>query len=184
MQCIDGCDLDAGPRCQRLKLLQDISSVSGILPRNYRITKVSRGSRIGGGAEATVYYAKHEGAAVVVRQFHPPPHNDWNGDGGKTVLKVGGIYIYILLLGVRDAYSCSGISFQLIRRQVVTHWQLRHRNIVALHGIYHYKGEAQGSPSMVLQHAEYASARNYLRAHPGPQPFLKLVSFSSLYDVF
>lgn len=87
-QCIDECSLDAGPSGQRLKLLQDVCTLSGALPPVYRMAEVSLGSRIGGGAEATVYSAKHHGSAVVVRQFHPPPHNDWDGDEGQAVLKV------------------------------------------------------------------------------------------------
>lgn len=88
MQCIDGCHLDTGPARQRLRLLQDICSLSTRLPKLYWVNDVSRGRRIAIGGETTVYKARYRSSDAVVREFHPPPHNDWDDDEGKSVFTV------------------------------------------------------------------------------------------------
>lgn len=60
-------------------------------------------------------------------------------------------------------------------REVVSHWQLRHPNVVALLGIHQFDHEENGPPSMVLQYAEHGSAMQYLKANPDPQNFLRVV---------
>lgn len=54
----------------------------------YWIKDVSLGRRIGAGGEATVYKAIHDNCDVVVREFHPPPQNDWSEADGRKLLKV------------------------------------------------------------------------------------------------
>jgi hypothetical protein len=56
---------------QKLKLLQDISSLSGLFPESYWIFKVTKGKKISVGGEATVYLGYHGGKTIVVREFHP-----------------------------------------------------------------------------------------------------------------
>jgi len=62
--------MDAQSTSQRLKLLQDISSLSGILPDSYWISDITKGKRISSGAEAIVYRGQQGNRTVVVRQFH------------------------------------------------------------------------------------------------------------------
>jgi len=70
-QCINGCSMEGELTSQRLKLLQDISSSSGLLPESYWISGVSKGKKIFVGGEATVYLGHRGGEVVVVREFHP-----------------------------------------------------------------------------------------------------------------
>lgn len=70
---------------------------------------------------------------------------------------------------------------QLIIREVIAHWQLRHPNVVALLGIHQFDDEESGPPSMVLQFAEHPSARQYLKTHTGSQHFLRVVRISTLH---
>ena len=63
--------MDAESASQRLKLLQDISSSSGIFPGSYWIPNIIKDKRIFVGGEATVFAGYHNGKAVVVRVFHP-----------------------------------------------------------------------------------------------------------------
>ena len=71
-QCINDCLMDAESSSQRLKLLQDISCNSGLLPRPYWISNITKGDMISGGGEATIYMGCHCSTAVVIREFHLP----------------------------------------------------------------------------------------------------------------
>lgn len=152
--------------------MQDVSSISGLLPKTYWIKDVYRGRRNAFGGEATVYKARHGGNDVVIREFHSPSHHAWNDDEGKSVFKVSSreVQAYMFL----THYSLH-TSDQLIVREVISHWQLRHPNVVALLGIYQSEDEESGPPSMVLQYAEHASAHLYLSNHSEPQYFLHVV---------
>lgn len=68
-------------------------------------------------------------------------------------------------------------------REVISHWQLRHPNVVALLGIYPSEDEEGAPPLMVLQFAEHASAQRYLKAHPEPQYFLKVVCVHAFFGL-
>lgn len=71
LKCIDQCPMDARLARERLKLFQDISSLTGILPDSYWISdNITKGTRISAGAEATVYVGQQRNRTVVVRQFH------------------------------------------------------------------------------------------------------------------
>ena len=69
--------MGVGSSTQRLKLLQDISSKSGLFPSSYWILDVKKGERISYGGEANIYVGRHRDRAVVVRQFltEGAPHN-------------------------------------------------------------------------------------------------------------
>ena len=56
---------------KRLKLLQDVSSSSGIFPEPYWVSDVSKGKKISVGGEATIYLGHHRGEVIIVREFHP-----------------------------------------------------------------------------------------------------------------
>ena len=76
-KCIDHCSVGDSSSIQRLKLLQDISSKSGLFPSSYWILNVKKGKRISCGGEANIYVGCHCDRAVVVRQFltEGAPHN-------------------------------------------------------------------------------------------------------------
>lgn len=121
-QCIDGCSLDDGSASNRLKLLQDICSLSGLLPEMYWVKNVSRGRRVAAGGEATVYKALYQNSNVVLREFHPPPHNDWTEAGGRQISQVSKPqtnWIRFIVNGVSSnslpvdsARSCSPLATQ------------------------------------------------------------------------
>jgi len=69
---------------------------------------------------------------------------------------------------------------QVVIREIVAHWQLRHPNIVSLIGIYQF--EEEFFPAMVLQRAEHSLAIKYLESHPDSRSFLKLVSFYLIFS--
>jgi len=71
-QCIDTCLMDTIELAsKRLKLLQDISSSSGIFPEPYWVSDISKGKRISVGGEATIYLGHRQGEVIIVREFHP-----------------------------------------------------------------------------------------------------------------
>src|ERR1700733_129892 len=70
-KCIDGCAMDAESSSKRLKLLQDISSLSGLFPRQYWISDITKGDRISGGGEATIHCLR-DSTTAVIREFHLP----------------------------------------------------------------------------------------------------------------
>ena len=63
--------MDAESSSQRLKLLQDISSLSSLFPQPYWISDITKGRRISGGGEATIYCLR-DSTAAVIREFHLP----------------------------------------------------------------------------------------------------------------
>jgi len=69
-KCIDHCPIDGTPTSQRLKLLQDICSLSCLFPNPYMIFDVKKDKEISHGAEANIYAGRHGDRAVVIRAFH------------------------------------------------------------------------------------------------------------------
>ncbi|KAF8301046.1 kinase-like protein [Clavulina sp. PMI_390] len=164
--CIDKCNVSmtSAASTLRLRLLQDICSLSGVLPESYWITGVSKGKPIGGGAEATIYRGKYRGGPVVVREFR--------------------------FLGQGRGLENERRSIpQIIIREIVSHWQLRHPNVVSLRGIYRVQDDSANEedsdasdaptpmrpPSMVLQYAKHSFALDYLQSHDGSGRFLEVV---------
>ncbi|KAF8307624.1 hypothetical protein DL93DRAFT_1998562 [Clavulina sp. PMI_390] len=158
--CIDNCPLEPDVTSLRLRFLQDICSLSGVVPTGYWVTSVSIGRRIASGGEATIYRAKYRDSLVAVREFHRPML-----DEGKSIL-------------------------QLIIREVIAHWQLRHPNVVTLFGIYRIPDEEEFDafdiptlallPAMVLQHAKHSSAQDYLKTHSRSEDFLQVAVWSTV----
>lgn len=69
IQCFSDCVTSQPIKVRALRLLQDISSVSGQLPTSYWLRDVIKtGAVVGWGAEASVWHATHRGSKVVVRQ--------------------------------------------------------------------------------------------------------------------
>ena|ERR1700733_14085506 len=150
---------------QRLKLLQDISSLSGLFPESYWISDVTKGKKISVGGEATVYLGEHRGEAIAIREFHPLESS------GLGALDIGQ---KVRLLHCTVCLPVMSV-FKTMIREIIAHWQLRHPNIVAVLGIHQF--EEGYFPSMILQLADHSSAINYLELHPDSRSFLKLVSF-------
>ena len=69
-KCIDHCPMGRNSMSQGLKLLQDFSSSSGLLPDSYWIDYVTGGDRISFGGEASVHVGRHRDRAVAIRRFH------------------------------------------------------------------------------------------------------------------
>ena len=63
--------MDAESCSQLLKLLQDISSLSGLFPRPYWIHDITKGDIISAGGEATIYCLRDSRTAVI-REFRLP----------------------------------------------------------------------------------------------------------------
>ena len=160
--------MDEDSTSRRLKLLQDISSSSGLLPESYWVLDVTKGRRISSGGEATVYIGRHRDRAVVVREFHPVDPSEGNRGAPNNLAKV---CQPDLICCVQS--STFGSPYQIIIREVISHWQLRHPNIVALIGVCQFDEEF--FPSVVLHHAEHPSAVKYLESHTGPESFVKIV---------
>jgi hypothetical protein len=67
-QCIDNCLMDAAWTGERLQLLVDLSSSSGLFPEAYWMTGVAKEECIAYGDEVHVYRGRHSGRAVAVRE--------------------------------------------------------------------------------------------------------------------
>ncbi|KAF8309928.1 kinase-like protein [Clavulina sp. PMI_390] len=162
-KCIDSCRVSAGVTALRLRLLQDICSLSGVIPKPYWMTGVSKRGLIGGGAEANIYQGKHNRGPVVIREFRVMGNDGWTGDEVRSIP-------------------------QLIIREIISHWQLRHPNVVGLLGVYRVKDDSDSEedshandvplperpPWMVLQYAKHSSALKYLKSPDGGR-FLEVV---------
>ena len=67
-QCIDTCFMDIVQAKERLQLLVDLSSSSGLFPEAYWISDVTKEECIVDGGEVTVYRGHHLGHVVAVRE--------------------------------------------------------------------------------------------------------------------
>ncbi|KAF8279080.1 hypothetical protein DL93DRAFT_2103823, partial [Clavulina sp. PMI_390] len=159
------------PEAELLKVLttvqKDVCLQSGELPEMYWISGVikKKKNHIASGSEARVHRAKYHGDSVVVRVFHY--NESWGPDEREFRLK-------------------------LVLREIISHWQLRHPNVVALIGIYRSvdnscseEDDSDDSnaadtpdpvqlPNMVLQYAKYLSAQEYLKSDAGCGSFLNV----------
>lgn len=64
---------------------------------------------------------------------------------------------------------------KLIIREAVSHWQLRHENIVTFLGVFYDPSDSASPPSMVLRRAKYSSALKYVEICDDTGSFLKIV---------
>lgn len=67
VQCIDGCSIDAIQTSERLQLLVDLSSSSGLFPEAYWITGVTKEEHITD-KDVTVYRGRQLDRVVIVRE--------------------------------------------------------------------------------------------------------------------
>jgi len=115
-ECLDNCFADGEARSEKLKLLQDMCSLSGQFPETYWLTDVTKGNLISRGGEATVYKGGQNDRPVVVRQLHTISLGEEEEPANKQLTKV-------------------------FIREVIAHWQLRHGNVVALIGLRSLRGK-------------------------------------------
>lgn len=87
-QCLDNCVADGEARSEKLKLLQDICSLSGQFPETYWLTDVTKGNLISRGGEASVYKGGQGDRTVVVRQLHTISLGEDEQPGNKKLMKV------------------------------------------------------------------------------------------------
>jgi len=168
-QCIDCCSVRGDVESERFKLLEDICSLSNQFPKSYWLDNVSKGVLISKGGEASVHRGAHRGHDVVIRKLHCFSQSA----SEQSDLMMVRTDVPLSYLG----FANRGIGFQLFIREVISHWQLRHPNIVALKGICKF---GHGPlPSMILQHAQYPSAREYLMLHSDSQSYMKVVRILS-----
>lgn len=147
-KCINDCRLDEGVVPRRLKFLQDVCGESGQCPASYWLTGVTRGKRCGVGGEATIYEGMYNGRCVVVREFHCPQDGDWETDNGVAIIK-------------------------LVYRESISHYQLRHPNIVAFVGLLRHPEEP--APSIVMVKAKHNSVMKYLNEYGSAQCFINTI---------
>jgi len=72
-----------------LKMLQDLTSISGELPSSYWLNgaSIDRDKFIGRGGEVLVYEGTHKGNRVVIREV-PRRHSFWSTPSGDRIKKV------------------------------------------------------------------------------------------------
>jgi serine/threonine protein kinase len=98
-----------------------------------------RGDVIGKGGEASVYRGNFNGQRVVVREV-VMPRSSWGLPAGQKIVRV----IAICSINVISVH----LYLQLIHREVITHAQLDHPNILRFLGVLYDSTEAP--PMMVL----------------------------------
>jgi len=117
-----------------------------------------------------VHIGTYRGCSVVIRK---PRRVTLSASEQSKLMKVRTDVPTVVSCGCANR----GIGSQLFICEVISHWQLRHPNIVALKGICQF---GRGPfPSMILQHAEYPSARSYLELHSDSQSYMKVVRILS-----
>lgn len=177
-QCLTGCNKDLGYLQSRpvqkvllLRLLQDVSSVTGQLPLLYRVQRrpdVNWLNSLGTGAQSNVYQVTPLAPNTEATQAVRIPvfaKNRWGSEEGQELLKVSELLQTITLFDVKFP--------QAIRREIVSHWQLRHANVLPLIGIYYETEES--APWMLVPLMKYGSADVYLEEFPGVAQFVSVV---------
>lgn len=82
-----------------MRLLQDICSVSGVLPSIYWLNEIVKATqRVGIGAEATIWLGTHQGLEVVIREPHIPNQNGRSINERNTLLAVSAPTVFGLLI--------------------------------------------------------------------------------------
>lgn len=151
-----------------------MTSISGLLPGSYWLKNVVRTNRrVGGGAEASIYCGTHNGLKVVIREPNLPDSFHLSRVERTAFLKVSNAGILVRFQRLKGAV-------QEVRREIVSHWQLRHKHIIGMVGIY--QDDGYGIPSMILPHMEHGKASDYLRVYGGAFTFLEVVGVSSEFS--
>lgn len=80
-QYISSPEISPETRAGGLKLLQDICLSKEVLPSQYWLKDVQKGSRLSRGGEATVYQGSYQGQTVVIREIHLPSNDTTTAKG-------------------------------------------------------------------------------------------------------
>lgn len=155
-----------------LKLLHDLNSFCDILPGSYWLHGVSIGRGIfARGGEAVIRRGKYQGELVAIRQFYAPEDIDWSSPAGNQILKVGKFF------DMTNSTKKSNYNEQTVRREMITHRQLLHPNVLRLIGICEDTTEDEGCcPLMMVLPFLPMKVKVYLDQNPQPEVFVKLVS--------
>lgn len=145
-----------------------------MLPATYRLSGVAVNWRrsIGRGGEAIVRPGTWNGGDVVVREIMIPTDSLPNHS---TTLEAS------ITHQVKKWFQLTRLFCKLVHREVITHIQLQHKNILPLLGVY--QDDENDMPMMVLPFQERGGLLKYLKTVP-PDNCLetvhKLVSSLSL----
>lgn len=66
-----------------------------------------------------------------------------------------------------------------MRREIVSHWQLRHDNILPLIGVYY--DEENGPPLMIMPYMEHRSSSTFLRTYGDAETYIHVVSLQERF---
>lgn len=158
------------PRSKVLRLLQDICSISHLLPTKYWLSDVEVNTeRISMGGEAMIFSGNYQGRAVAVREIFPPQDEDWTSPKGMETLNVS-------IPSWRYMWSDPDPLFavrQIIRREVIIHGQLHHQNLLPLFGVY--QSTRSIAPLIILPYVRNGSAINWLQKNGSADAFFKIV---------
>ncbi|KAF8311064.1 kinase-like protein [Clavulina sp. PMI_390] len=158
--CIEKCKALPLVAALRLRLLQDVCQESGIFPEMYWIRGVHLQRRIAWGSDTIIYKGDYQKQTVAVRVCQ---HSHKQSEDEQHQ------------------------QLKLFRREIITHWQLHHPNLVDIIGISKSTdtfssdefldavGVLVPLPNMVLRYAEHGSAADYLRSDLGSWYFLHVV---------
>lgn len=154
-----------------IRLFQDISSYSGQLPDNYWLTDIEETDleHIGHGGEALIHKAVRVNGALrveVALRMHDPPKPMWSSQNGKDLIQVRWAFLFIL-------YSQLEFPVQQIHREIITHRQLSHPNVLPFLGVL----RGRDHPLVIVTpYLPNGNAVNYIKNHYTPQSFMKIVS--------
>lgn len=62
----------------------------------------------------------------------------------------------------------------MVRREIITHWQLRHDNVLPLLGIF--QEEPDGPPLIVTPYKEHGTAERFLKTYGDAETYIHIVS--------
>jgi len=178
-QCLSGLPENEPAQAPILRLLQDVCSESGELPSNYWLKRVTVNWRqcIGKGGEALIFVGCLHDRKVVARQIHKPDNKGWDTEAGQAALKV------CLICFVHRLSILLNLP-QYIRREIITHAQLRHPNVIAFLGVFR-DDDNGGSPMVILPFMENGSAMDYLKQLSATELRISISSivgwFNSMY---
>jgi serine/threonine protein kinase len=122
------------------------------------------------GGEATIWLGSYDGKEIAIREIHLPEEG-WSSPAGQRTLKAR---MHRKDTTFRTSY-CS--IFQVILREIVTHWQLHHPNILTLFGVF--REVDSDPPMMVLPFVPHGSALGWLKSNNTPECFLNIARIHS-----
>jgi serine/threonine protein kinase len=150
-----------------IKMLQDICKATGSLPTSYYLQGITAKCPLGRGGEACTYRGTlrkdsrfHE---IVLRKVFLPS-NDTQSSANDKVSNPLSMWI--------SASAHFGQTLRYIRREIITHRQLSHQNIIPHLGVYH----AGDHPLIIITPwLRNGHALEYLEKNGTPSVYLHIV---------